>query len=285
MKFIDLKKTLEKTSYSVYFVQGDDRFLMQKAQDILIAHYIKNAPELNLQIINEDNYSMQAIVENAQTFPFCNDYRLILIRGMPEKITENDQKIFDNYIKNPVKQTVLVFVFDDKTAFYTKNFMSVTNIDCNKMTKQFLTKYVATLLSKYKKAITMDAVELFLDFCDYDLTKIENECSKLSLALKNETITKQDILDNVPKSVDYQIFELSEAISSRDGVNAIKILKFLLDRKISTQYIMGVIVSYMRRMFYASVTEDSDFNIAKMLGVKEYAITATRNKCKNFKKV
>ena len=48
---------------------------------------------------------------------------------------------------------------------------------------------------------------------------------------------------------------------------------------------MGVIIFYMRRMFYASVTEDSDFNIAKMLGVKEYAITVTKNKSRNFKKV
>ncbi len=108
---------------------------------------------------------MQAIVENAQTFPFCNDYRLILIKGMPEKVTDAEQKIFEQYIKNPVKQTVLVFVFDEKTPFFQKNFMSVTNVDCDKMTKPFLTKYVATLLNKNQKAITMDAVELLIDFC------------------------------------------------------------------------------------------------------------------------
>ena len=131
----------------------------------------------------------------------------------------------------------------------------------------------------------MDAVELLLQFCDNDLIKLENECAKLVQAISGDVITKDDILFNVQKSVDYQIYELCEAITDRDSIKALKILQFLFDRKESVAYILGVIISYMRRMFYCGTSDYTDFELAKMLGIKEYAVKMTRKKCQKFKKM
>lgn len=284
MKFLDLKNSLAKKVYSIYFISGEDRFLVQKSIDMLTHRFITSAPELNLQVCGQD-YSMQSILENAQTFPFGSEYRLILIKNPPEKLSAEENKLFENYIQNPVSQTILAFVFDEKTDFYSKFSSKVELIECDKMTAQFLSKYVATLLNKKQKNITMDAVDLLIEFCDNDLVKIENECAKLVLAVENSVINKDDIIANVSKSVDYQIYELCEAIACKDSVVALQILNFLFDRKVSVAYILGVIISYVRRLFYCAVSEFSDAEIAKELGVKEYAIKMTRNKTKNFKKI
>lgn len=283
MKFLDLKYNLDNPK-PVYFIIGDDRFLVLKAQDIITHKFISNAVELNLQLFSGDEYKMQSIIENAQTFPFCSDYRVLLIRSSPDKISANDQKIFDEYLSQPSKHTIMIFVFDEKTDFYQKNFSKVEVIDCSKLSKQILTKYVASFLAQNKKRITMEAVDLLLEFCDNDLVKIENECSKLSFAIEDEIINKEHILNFVPKSLDYQIFELSNAIGDRDISQALSILQHLLNKKVSSQYILGVIISHIRRMFYSSVSSDTDYNISKMLGIKEYAVTMTRKSSKNFKK-
>lgn len=283
MKFLDLKYNLDRPK-PIYFIIGDDRFLLLKAQDIIIHKFITNAVELNLQIFSGEECSMQDLVESAQTFPFASDYRVLLVRSLPDKLNANDQKLFDEYLSQPSKQTIMIFVFDEKTDFYQKNFSKVEVVDCSKLQKPVLTKYVASFLAQKNKRITMDAVDLFLELCDNDLVKIEKECSKLAIAIDEEIINKEHILKFVPKSVDYEIFELSNAIGNKDAVQALSILQYLLNRKVSSQYILGVITSHIRRMFYSSITDDSDYNISKMLNIKEYAVTVTRKSSKNFKK-
>lgn len=283
MKFLDLKYNLDRPK-PIYFIIGDDRFLLLKAQDIIIHKFITNAVELNLQIFSGEECSMQDLVESAQTFPFASDYRVLLVRSLPDKLNANDQKLFDEYLSQPSKQTIMIFVFDEKTDFYQKNFSKVEVVDCSKLQKPVLTKYVASFLAQKNKRITMDAVDLFLELCDNDLVKIEKECSKLAIAIDEEIINEEHILKFVPKSVDYEIFELSNAIGNKDAVQALSILQYLLNRKVSSQYILGVITSHIRRMFYSSITDDSDYNISKMLNIKEYAVTVTRKSSKNFKK-
>ena len=68
---------------------------------------------------------------------------------------------------------------------------------------------------------------LLAEYLGSDLGRIVNELDKLSIVVgSNQTITEQDIEKNIGISKDYNVFELVNAISSKQADKAFKIVQY-----------------------------------------------------------
>ena len=88
-----------------------------------------------------------------------------------------------------------------------------TVIDAAPLQERDLRNFLQRYISNEQVKISKEAFDLFLRLTDFDLSKAMNEIEKLLLlAGEGGTITLQLVQDLVPKTLEHNIFELTEQI-------------------------------------------------------------------------
>ena len=126
---------------------------------------------------------------------------------------------------------------------------------------------------------------MLADFLGTDLHKIANELKKLTIALpKNKSIDDADVERNIGISKDYNVFELQNAIGSRDVLKANRIVNYFGDNGKDNPLLVTAITlyGYFAKLIKLHCTQDkSQGNLASVLGVNPFFVkdylTAARN--------
>lgn len=269
MKFVDLKGTLKHRVDNVYLIFGEDRFLQEKSINLIKQFSVDNFLDMNMSIYNDENINVQKMLEEAQTLPFMTKYRFILMRDCFSKLTESDKKMLQNYVANPVKTTVFVMCNDEKSDFLKKLETKVISIDCNFLDMTTLKNIVPAICKSKNKQITSIALERLIEYCAFDLARIENELEKLANYC-DDIIRPEDIELNVSKTLDYETYLLANAICKRDSGTAMKIFKYVMQQKGNAQYIIGALGNFMRRYFYLQATKNDKELCLSTFKIGEY---------------
>lgn len=270
-----LKSRLQKKIEACYVVQGEDILLYDKALEL-----VKNACKLELEdfnftVFDEDSFSEQAVLDCLQTLPMGSDKKLVLLKNIT-KFGESFKKSLREYLKNPVPTTCLV-IFD----FFNKfDFLIAEKVSAKRLDDASLQALIAAELKKSGKTITPDACEKLIASCCNYFFLIFNELSKLS-ACDEDEITAEIVESLVSKETEFTVFELTDALSKRDADKAVGLLN-LMEKDTKT---FNLVLNHFRRLFFASISDLSDRELAELLGVKEFAITKARSLAKNFTKL
>ena len=274
-----LKNELANGLKNCYLLYGDDYYLFDRAFSMIKKACNITVEEFNVVIFDDENFSMQAVLDACEVLPFADERKIVIIKNIA-KIGENDKKMLENYLKNPVESSILVvFDFYGTFDFVTEN---TRKVNCNRFEKELAMRFVANELSKRGKQITVDGGECLLMQCNGYLTRVANELDKLAYYnIDDPLITKKMVEKLVAKDEEFQIFELTEALGKKNADKAIKVL----DSMIKQQGLFGLITNHFRRLFFISNSTFNDGELATMLGVKEYAIKKQREQTKNFSKM
>ena len=270
-----LKMRLQKKIEPCYLVQGEDVLLFDKALEL-----IKNAchlelPDFNFTIFDDDSFAEQSALDSLQTLPIGSEKRIVLFKNLT-KISENFKKSLREYLKNPVPSTCLV-IFD----FFNKfDFLIAEKVSAKRMDDHSLQVLIAAELKKSGKTISPQACQNLIESCCNYFSLIFNEISKLA-ACDEDEITEDLIEKMVSKETEFTVFELTDALSRRDADKAVGLLN-LMDKDTKT---FNLVLNHFRRLFFASISDLSDKELAELLGVKEFAITKARTLAKNFTKM
>ncbi len=272
-----LKRRLADGIARVYLVQGDDFYLFDKAF-LMIKNACKiSLEDFNVSVFDDENFSLDKFYETTELMPIIDEKRLIIVKNL--KLSENDKKKFNEILLKIPKHTVVV-ILD-----YNNNFESLKKdfvfVDANRMDKDTIKKIITSFLIKQGKVIDQEALSTLIDSCNCYLTKIMNELNKLIFYnIEDNVISKQMIDAMVIKDVEFSVFELTEALSKKDGDKAVKILKIVE----KDSGIFTLIANQFRRLFYVSLSDLTNTELANLLGVKEYAIIKSRQLAKGFSK-
>ncbi len=274
MKFQELKKSLSNIRQA-YFIKGSDAFLRQKAVEMITNHSLK-LKDLNLATFNDENTDMSAIISACKSIPMMDEHRVVVLRDIAVKKADEVAPILD-YLKKPLLSTVLVIVDSVGNSAFKKIEPLCEVVDCSPLDTIMLGKLVATQLNSLGVKINSDALETLVNYCNNDYTRINNEVIKLGNLLgQGGLVTLAVVEQNVHREVEYDVFELSNAVANKNGKKAMEIVEQLLVRKESPQMLIMLIVSNFRRMFYAVSCKDSNATVANKLGIKEYAVKIAR---------
>ena len=274
-----LRNRLKNKLENVYLFEGEDYELYNRGYAMILAKTEIKLQDFNVVKFDDENFSMKAVVDSFEVLPMGDEYRLVIIKNI-EKLNENDKKMLLFYLKKPLLSTIIV-IFDVFNKFsFLKN--DVAFVDCSRLDKGTLSSVVVSELAKKDKKISAEALDCLIDFCNGYLTRIMCEIDKLAyFDLDNPLITKKMIEELVSKDDEVVVFELTEALGQRNADKALRILDTL--KKESG--LLGLITNHFRRLFYLSISDLPDKELATLLGVKEYAITKQRTQIKNFSKM
>lgn len=270
-----LKARLQKKIESCYVVQGEDILLYDKALELVKSACKLELEDFNFSVFDEDTFSEQSVLDSLQTLPIGSERKLVLLKNIT-KFGENFKKNLREYLKNPVPTTCLV-IFD----FFNKfDFLIAEKVSAKRLDDASLQALISAELKKNGKTITPKACERLIESCCNYFSLIFNEISKLS-ACDEEEIREEMVENMVSKETEFTVFELTDALSKRDADKAVELLN-LMDKDTKT---FNLVLNHFRRLFFASISDLSDRELAELLGVKEFAITKARTLAKNFTKM
>lgn len=276
MKFLELASKLKEKVENVYLLSGDDSYLKQTAYKLIRRATInEELAFLNETRFDNENWNIEKFVEAVSSMPMGCDFKLVYVKNL-EKLPEKEKQNLQNNI-NSIAPTTCLVVDLNKNLKLTGG----TIVDCSNLDNATLTKYINGEVLKNDKKIQPDAINLLIEFCSSNLTKIITELPKLS-AYANE-IDINAVKQLVAPDEEYQIYELTEALGNRNKNKSIKLLSLMLEKKETA--LVSLISNHFRRVAFCSLSDYSNDELAEMFEVKPFAILKARNQSKFFSKV
>ena len=281
MKFIELKSKLKNELQSVYCLEGNDRFVIKNAIDLIDKKLNLSFPDVNKLLFNDENkYTIENLIEASSSVPFGDSKKLIIIWDCNLK-TNDAQKFLDYIKKGGAETTVFVFASTEPGEFVKKIKANAEVVDCNKLDELTLMRFAVANFNKNGVQIQESAVTILIEYCNSSLARIFSEVEKLSTIGKN-VITNLEVEQFVVPDREYQIYELTDAISKNDRVKVFDIVETMLNHDKFQIGLLQYLYQSFRKLFYISISKDSDDTLAKYFNVKPYSIKMSRIQASKF---
>ncbi|WP_239734381.1 DNA polymerase III subunit delta [Mammaliicoccus sp. G-M28] len=263
--------------------------LIEKKSDEIINQYLDGERD-EFNYVKYDLYetSISSAIEEALTLPFLSDKKVVHIKNAylftGEKVTNNINQNDDQligFIEQYDGETLVVFdVFNEKLDERKKLVKSVKkNARLNKidqMTEQEIKQWIKSYLNEQYKDIKEDALVAFLELTGIQFNIIKAELDKLVLFIGDEAvINKQDVKDIVSRSLEQNVFLLTEYIQKGQKEKSINLLKDLINMKEEPIKLLALITSNYRLYYQCKILASKHYSeqqIAKTIGVHPYRV-------------
>jgi len=222
------------------------------------------------------NYQV-IIVKEAQ------DLKDLLPRTKEKSKGKEDEKehLLVSYLEKPQKTTVLVFCYkyktlDMRTSLAKKMGKSAVLFESKKLYDNQVPAWIENYLKDKGLIIGHKALALLAEYLGNDLSKISNELNKLMINIAPPAeITVNDIEQNIGISKDYNVFELQNALGTRDAGKAMRIINYFASNTKDNPFVvgMGALYSYFSKLLiYHTLKDKSPNSVAASLGVSPFFV-------------
>lgn len=286
MKFENLKMQLTNTILPAYFIGGEDSYLINYSLMLIEKACDISCPDFNKVIFDKEGFNANDIVSACEVLPIMDKKRLVIVKDYLGTKNDSEKNILIKYLKNPLQSTCLVLLATTQNNFYLSLVPEVEYVDCNKLSLNMLLKWVASNVGSHNYKIDTSTCKLLIEYCNYNLTKIDTELNKL-MAYKeaDKMLTADDVNKLVSKDEEYIIFELSDALLCKNLDKAYSIVKNLYYNKNTPTMILSYLTSYFRRLLFSAISDFTTKQIADMINVKEFAIIKAKEQSKTIPKI
>lgn len=287
MKFEELKASVSKCCKGAYLLSGVDEFLLSTSYNLIVKYANILYEDLNIIKFAEGVIDCVDVVRALDTMPVFSDKKIVYLDlRMARKSEVKNIKVINEYLQSPNPMAILIVNLGANDEDFGLEQRYLELVDCNKLDIKIIqAKIIATLKAK-GKTIDAEACNVLMDYCLCDLAKILVECEKLVAYVGDRNnIIKSDVQEIVTRSIEYQIFELTDALAKKNNVKVYTILGDLEAKKDEYKMLPALIYSHFRRLFHIALNQGvSNFEIAKMLGIKEYAVKMSQQQANLFSK-
>lgn len=290
-------------------IYGEERYLIRECTKKIMSKVV-SFPELNNLILENENITMDNIINACETIPFMSEYKIVHIKNpdflkKSDKAASNETLINENtfsngisqeltnYIKDISENIIILITFDgeievkNKFSILTKNIGTLVQLNALKGAE--LQKYVTEMFEKNGKHINKSELIYFLAEVGTSLSLIENEVEKLCMFnIGEEIISRNDIDAIVSKTAESNIFKMVDNISRKDAAKAISILSTLLFQKEDHLRILGMIIRQYRLLLNIKLNildKNPPEQVKSNLKLNEYVFQNMLKQCSLYSEV
>ena len=243
---------------AIYVFYSNHEFLLNHTVEEKIA-------ELKVDPFNIVHYDMlenssDDVLEDLQTVSFFAEKKIIIVKHLNEieKEVESTLKSWVSYIENPNPDVVLIVVLNelmsDKNPIGEALFKYAFIEKVREMDKKEYPEFVRNMFRKYGYTITDDAIESLLERTNLDFTLISQEAEKLMLfSYDSKEIHEKAVLLLVSRNLEENIFELTNALLSKNQTKTIEIFYDLVARNEDPLRILNNIVNKVRELMHTKL--------------------------------
>lgn len=262
----------------LYVVNGDDEYLKDCVVNAFKQVVDGDYADFNLSVIDND---IEGAIDSAYTFPMF-DERKVVILNLDIALTEDGKALITKYLASASDTTVFVIVDDDWTSDTIRS-KKISMVNCGRLDNAELVEQI-NILAKKSPSITinLDASNELIERTQGNMARIASEIAKLK-SYSEGVITKQDICLMVSADIDFQIYELANAVSDKNANKALEILDVFFKNGIKGVTIINNLYDKYRKMLHAELNKGmSNDDLAKLLGIKSGAVYFLRKVSSNY---
>lgn len=220
-------------------------------------------PDFNhLKFDGKTNF--EELTDAFESFPMMTEKKLVLIKDSGffrlkskpgEASSEEVKSFFTPVFDNLPQDTVLIFDENDvdKRSFMYKSVAKKgLAVEFAYLKEYDMIDYVIRTAKQQKKNIDKNIAAYFVSLCPRGLDAVNNELNKL-ISFCDKEITKSDIDRLVSKSLEVKVFELTDAIISKNVQKALASLEDMKTQRESAFGILYMMFSAFEKMLHAKL--------------------------------
>ena len=271
----------------VYFLEGEEPYFIDKIADRLEQTVLTEAEKgFNLQVVYGRDGNVVDLLSSARRFPMMSEYQLIIVREA-QSLKGLDQVL--DYLANPVKSTVLVFLHKNKKVSKAtklgRELKKYGVFTSNKLYERDVTPWMANHLKTLGLSIQPQAAQVLIQTFGSDLQKITGELDKARAGLgERKSIEMDDLARGGGIDKEYNVFELTKSIGKRDLRQSLRIVNYFAKNPKDNPFVLILInlFNYFKKVHLVHFQRSTDAaTIAKAIGMSPYFVgeylTASRN--------
>ncbi len=280
---------------TVYLLQGEETFYIDLISTYIESNVLSESEKAFNQVILYGKESpVNLILTHARRFPMMAERQVVIVReaqDIPDLAKEMGQKLLLDYFSRPVPSTILVLCHKYKTLDKRKELgkkaeqltMSVTfKKPYDNQLPEFADEYIRS------KGFSMDdrGIQVLCESVGTDLNRLSNEMDKMIIGRgTNQTITAEDVMQQVGMSREYNIFELQKALISQDAYKTYQIADYFASNTRKNPLIMSVafLYSFFSKLLLAAASSSiTEKELVTTLKISPFAARDYMNALRNF---
>ncbi len=293
MTYRDIIKNLKAGKYEpVYLLHGDESYYIDQITDHIEHHILDESQKaFNLTILYGKDADQKKVIDEARRFPMMSDRQIVILREAQSMKGLTELK---SYVENPLESTILVIChkhkkLDGRTAFAKAVKKHALVFESRKPYDNQMPAWINDYLSNMGYKIRDKESALIAEYLGNDLSKVANELDKMAVNLeKGHTITQDDIQDQIGISKDYNVFELQNALASRNYAKTYRIVHYFQSNPRNNPMVMVVatLFSFFSKIYLMHfLRHATDREVQKTLGLgSPYFIKEYRKAAQSYSK-
>ncbi len=300
MMVFDVWKSLKKGDiHPVYCLYGKETYLLQETvQRIRQAVVDEETKDFNLSVFDLEEEALDLAVEDAETFPFMGERRLVVAKN-PSFLTAEKKKeklehnlgVLEAYISQPAPYSVFVLLAPyeklDERKKLTKLLKKHAHmVEAKELNGKETADFVTSLAKSEGKHIETEAAQELVILCNASLSSIAQEVKKLSTYIGDrDSIMLDDVKKLVARGLEQNIFELINKVVNRKRTEALQIFYDLLKQNEEPIKMMALIANQFRLLLQTKYFSQQGYGqkqIASNLKVHPFRIKLAIDQAKLF---
>lgn len=287
--FTSIWKEIRNGNFApVYLLMGEEGYFIEETIRRL-RDRLSSEGELEEMTFDLEEVPVEAVIEEADTFPFFSERKLILAKNASflkaadkNKVKiEQNLKALERWLEHPSETAITVFIAPyeklDERKKITKLMKENSVVAEGKTLQEHdLIQWVVSEAAKREKTISKELASKLIEITGFDMIRLQAEIEKMSLYLGNEQeITAAIIDDMVARTLEQDAFKMLNAYLTGDTKTALSVYHDLIRQKEEPIMLTSLLASQIRLMHHVFFLKKKGYHqqqIAKQLKVHPYRV-------------
>ena len=273
----------------IYFLHGEEPYFIDLISNAVEANALQeHERDFNQSVLYARETDALSLLGELNAYPMMAERRLVILK---EAQYFKDIEALEKYFDKPADSTIFVVCYKHKTYDARKKSIKAAAknglvFKSDKIREYQLADWINAYVKSIGYEITSKASMLLTEFIGNDISRIVNEIEKLTILVqKGTTINDVHIEENIGVSKDYNVFELTNAVQSRDSLKSFKIVRYFENNPKAADITM--VISNLFRLFsnimrIHFLPNKSREAVAQALGVHPFVAGELLNARNNF---
>lgn len=284
---------------NIMAIYGEVPELVEKKSNEIVESYLnEKKDDFNYVKYNLYDTSFNQIMEEALTMPFISEKKAIVVKNafiftgekVSKDIQPNNEQVNEFLEKYDGENFIIFEVYQnklDERKKITKTLKKTSKLaKVEQMSEQEIKNWIKNKLHENFKDIKQDALDLFIELTGINFNIVSQELEKIILFLgERTTINKKDVEEIINRSLEQNVFLLTEYIQKGEKYKAIQLIKDLIVMKEEPIKLLALITSNYRLYYQCKILSRKGYSgqqIAKTINVHPYRVKLALNQVKHY---
>ncbi len=290
---------------NIFLFTGEETYLLNEQIKSWKKAFVEKHGDLNLEVLEATQVPLNEMMASLTAMPFLGDKRLIFVHGLPDapkarqadKITKKDEKReedlkkFEADLKDIPETSVVVFIQpnpDKRKSFYKNLLKQVEVKEFSLLAGSTLIQWVQNRIRFKGAQVSSSVAEYLVSLTGQNLWHLSTEIDKLTSHSPGANLSKELIDELVVPTIEANVFQLTDALSSKNRTKAMLCLQRTMTAGDNLQPAFYMIVRQFRlllqgRSFSDKEVAPSPATFAARLKLHPFVARNTLAQVKRFK--